>query len=162
MGLSKLHYNNPGEQLEEVLLFEKDALFCPSLTLKEKLSPFFEFYSMQLSELHFKCPEDHLCGKFSFWETIFFHQFWRLALTFQRICWSFLGRVITTAPVVSKQTVWDNRFSQKNLFCRSENSRVKSSTFCRKKSDGLSTLLFTSPVEHSQENCFFLKTATFW
>ena len=154
-------YESTRTILGKIFLFEKDAFFVNLGHWKKNSRLFFQFYSTQLSKLHSKCPKDHLGGKYSFWETTFYHQFRRFALTFKQICWNFLGRVIISAPFVSKQTVSDKRFSEKILFCRSGNLREKNSVFCRKKSVGLSKLKFTSPVEHSQEKCKVLETATF-
>ena len=114
VGLSKLHYTCPGEQFKEkILLLEKDAFFVNFGHWKKNSGLFFEFSSTQLSKLHSMCPKDHLGGKYSFWETTFLSSVSEIRTNFSANLLKFSGRVITSAPFVSKQTVWGNKFSEK-------------------------------------------------
>ena len=143
-GLSKPHYTSPGEQFEEeVLLFEKDPFFVNLGHWKKNSGLFFEFSSTQLSKLHSISPKDHLGGKEVFFgKKNFFINFGDSEIfssTFVEISSAGLSNLRLSCPGKQFEGII---FLRKFVFCRYVTLREKCSTFCRKKSDGLSKLIF--------------------
>ena len=149
--------------LRKSFAFWKRCIFCQSRTLKKKLSPIFRVFLDAVVETAFYVSKGTLRGKrFFSGKNCIFSSVWEIETNFSNFCRNFYGMLIKFALYVSQQTIWGKKISEEILFCRSASLSEKFLTFCVKKSDGLSKLHFTSPVEHSQEKCKFLETPTFW